>query len=62
MIILAIIITWYISKLYYTRDPFVHVPGLHEHGYMTAQCSGCSQYIVITHEELRNPFYCMRCK
>jgi hypothetical protein len=60
--ILLIAITWYATKLYYTKDPKINIPGLADHGLMTAKCSNCSQHIVIAQDEMRNPFYCMRCK
>jgi formamidopyrimidine-DNA glycosylase len=60
--ILAILITWYITKLYYTREMLIHFPELEDHGLMTAQCVQCSQYIVISQEHMRNPFYCTACK
>ena len=60
--ILAILITWYATKLYYTRDPYIHFQELEDNGLMTAKCSRCSQHIVIAQEQMRNPFYCIRCK
>jgi hypothetical protein len=60
--LLAIAITWYLTKLYYTRDPYINIPGLEDHGLTTAKCSQCSQYIVISQEDQRTPFYCIRCK
>jgi formamidopyrimidine-DNA glycosylase len=60
--LLAIAITWYLTKLYYTRDPKIHIPGLADYGLTTAKCSQCSQHVVISEEELRTPFYCIRCK
>ena len=61
-IILLIILTWYSTKLFYTRDPLIHMPELDDHGLTTAKCSRCSQYIVVSYDELRNPFYCNVCK
>jgi hypothetical protein len=60
--IILIILTWYLTKLFYTRDPFINIPELDDHGLTTAKCSRCSQYIVVSYEELRNPFYCSICK
>jgi formamidopyrimidine-DNA glycosylase len=62
IIILAILITWYATKLYYTRDYKINMTGLEEHGLTTAKCSRCSQYIVISEDEMRTPFYCSVCK
>ena len=60
--ILLIAITWYITKLYYTRDPLINLPELDDHGLMTAKCARCSQFIVINQDHMRNPFYCNVCK
>jgi hypothetical protein len=60
--IILIILTWYATKLFYTRDPFINMPELEDHGLMTARCAKCSQFIVISQEHMRNPFYCLACK
>lgn len=60
--LIAIILTWYGTKLYYTRNPFINLPELNDHGLITAKCSRCSQHIVIREEDMRTPFYCMVCK
>jgi len=59
--LLLIAITWYITKLYYTRDLKVNMPK-RETDYIDALCSNCAQIIVINKENMRNPFYCMLCK
>jgi hypothetical protein len=56
-----IALTWYITKLYYTRDPKVNIPK-RETDLMDALCSKCAQTIVIHKDNMRNPFYCMLCK
>jgi exosome complex RNA-binding protein Csl4 len=60
--LILILFTWYITKLYYTKDLLINFPELEDHGLMTAQCSRCSQYLVISQENMRNPFYCNVCK
>jgi len=60
--LLLVLITCYITKVYYTRDLKIHISGLDEHDLMTAMCARCSQYIVISRENMRNPFYCELCK
>jgi hypothetical protein len=62
LLFLLVLTTWYTSKLYYTRDPYINFPELDDHGLMTAKCSHCSQYLVINQEQMRNPFYCNLCK
>ena len=56
-----IFITWYITKLFYTRDLKVNMPK-RETDYIDALCSNCAQIIVIHKENMRNLFYCMLCK
>jgi hypothetical protein len=60
--IILMMIVWYGTKLFYTKDPFIRIPELEDHGLTTAKCHRCSQFIVISQEEMRNPFYCNVCK
>jgi formamidopyrimidine-DNA glycosylase len=60
--LLLIAATWYATKVYYTRDLKINIPGHEEHGLITPKCSKCSQHIVIREEDMRTPFYCMQCK
>jgi hypothetical protein len=60
--IILMLLTWYGTKLFYTREPFINFPELEDHGLMTAKCAQCSQHIVISQEHMRNPFYCNVCK
>jgi exosome complex RNA-binding protein Csl4 len=60
--IILMLLTWYLTKVYYTRDLFINLPELEDHGLMTARCARCSQFIVIDQEHMRNPFYCNVCK
>jgi len=60
--ILLIAITWYATKLFYTRDPKINFPELADHGLITAKCVRCAQHMVIREEDMRTPFYCMICK
>ena len=59
--LLLIAITWYITKVYYTKDPKVNIPK-RETDLMDALCSKCAQTIVIRKENMRTPFYCVLCK
>lgn len=56
------LLTWYGTKVFYTQDPLIHMPELDDHGLMTAKCYKCSQHLVISQENMRNPFYCEVCK
>jgi exosome complex RNA-binding protein Csl4 len=60
--IIAIAITWYLTKIYYTKDFKINMPELGDHGLITAKCSRCSQHMIIREEDMRTPFYCMVCK
>jgi len=60
--LLLIAITWYITKIYYTRDLKVNRPYLANPDIVQARCSKCAQLIVTHVENMRNPFYCMLCK
>jgi hypothetical protein len=60
--ILLMMATWYLTKLYYTRDISINMIKLNDPVLMTAKCSRCSQNLVISKEHMRNPFYCNVCK
>jgi len=60
--ILAIAITWYLTKLYYTKEFKVSIYDLEKHDLIQAKCSKCSQTIVTHTDNLRTPFYCLACK
>lgn len=55
-----IILTWYLTKLYYTRNPKIGMYAMD--GLTIARCAHCSQNIVISEKELRTPYYCEICK
>jgi formamidopyrimidine-DNA glycosylase len=58
--ILLIALTWYLTKLYYTREFNVHI--INEDPSMgNIQCSGCSQTIYTRKDNFRNPYYCLTC-
>jgi len=62
MEILLIIITWYVTKIYYTRDLKVSIYDLEKHDLVGAKCFKCAQNIVTHVDNVRSPFYCMVCK
>jgi len=57
-----IAITWYITKIYYTRDLKVNMPNTGNPNLIQARCNNCARSIVTHKENMRNPFYCMPCK
>ena len=62
MALSLVLITWYITKLYYTRDARIHIKHENTEGLIGAKCVKCAQYILIGQEHMRSPFYCIRCK
>ena len=60
----AILVTWYLTKIYYTRSARVNMNSLGGLGLglVRVQCSKCSQTVVTSNENLRVPFYCSACK
>lgn len=58
--ILLILITWYITKLYYTRDFTINMPKM-DYDLRSAQCSKCARMTLIHKDNMRSPFYCNVC-
>lgn len=59
--IIAILITWYATKLYYTKDPLVHFP-IKDEPMGHIQCNKCSQTIYTHKDNFRVPYYCVVCE
>jgi len=63
MIELSLIaITWYITKLYYTRSFTLDVDDMEENGLTQVICSKCSRSGYIFSDHMRTPYYCVSCK
>ena len=63
MIELSLIaITWYLTKVFYTRDIRINWTDLGDPNTVMATCSRCSRSEYITKENIRVPNYCMLCK
>jgi len=60
--LLLIALTWYITKLYYTRSFTLDVDDIEENGLIQATCSKCARSGYISQDNLRAPYYCMSCK
>ena len=60
--IILIALTWYLTKVYYTRSLTVSMYDLEAHDLMQAKCAKCAQNIVIHEDNMRTPFYCLACK
>ena len=57
--ILAILITWYITKIYYTRSFSLDIE---QSDLIRAVCSKCARSGYISQDNLRVPYYCISCK
>ena len=60
--IAAIIITWYLTKLYYTKTIIFKTSKFDNKDLMHAKCSKCSAIVTTNKDNLRIPFYCSLCK
>ena len=58
--LLAIAITWYLTKLYYTKS-FSMKPEHIENGLVRVTCVKCSRASIISENNIRTPFYCIIC-
>jgi formamidopyrimidine-DNA glycosylase len=58
----AILITWYATKVYYTRSLRVHIDGVNNEELVKAQCSKCARIVFTASQNLRTPFYCSSCR
>ena len=58
--LLAIAITWYLTKIYYTRSISIRSENI-ENGLVIAKCVKCSRTSVVSEVNMRTPFYCTMC-
>lgn len=56
-----ILITWYATKVYYTKTLNLQTPVKEEGPMVHARCSKCSQTIYTHRDNLRAPYYCLAC-
>jgi hypothetical protein len=57
--ILAILITWYVTKLYYTREFGFQIE---QSDLVKATCFKCARTGYVAQDQLRVPYYCVSCK
>jgi len=57
--ILAILITWYVTKLYYTRQFGFEID---QSDLIKATCHKCARIGYVHPEHIRAPYYCISCK
>ena len=60
--ILAIFITWYLTKVYYTKSLRLRIEGVDADKLIKVKCSKCARSVFTVSENLRAPFYCSMCK
>jgi hypothetical protein len=60
--IAAILITWYLTKVYYTRSLRLKIDGVDADKLIKVKCSKCARSVFTVSENLRTPFYCSMCK
>lgn len=56
--LLLILITWFITKLYYTKSPLFK---LNDSDVITTRCYRCGNKVTIAKAELRSVNYCYTC-
>jgi len=56
-----ILITWYATKVYYTRTLTIETPVKEEGPMVHIRCVKCSQTIYTHRDNLRAPYYCLAC-
>jgi hypothetical protein len=60
--IAAILITWYLTKVYYTKSLRLRIEGVDTDKLIKARCSKCSENVFTVSDNLRTPYYCSMCK
>jgi predicted Zn-ribbon and HTH transcriptional regulator len=60
--IAAILITCYLTKVYYTRSAIFKTSKFDDKDLIHAKCSKCSAVTRTNKDNLRIPFYCSMCK
>jgi hypothetical protein len=60
--IAAILITWYLTKVYYTKSLRLRIEGVDADKLIKVKCSKCARSVFTVSENLRTPFYCSMCK
>jgi formamidopyrimidine-DNA glycosylase len=60
--IIAMLVTWYATKVYYTKSTVIKASKFDAEELLKAKCSKCSRIVSIHKDNLRVPFYCSSCK
>ena len=60
--VLAVLLTWYLTKVYYTKSPIFKTSKFDSKDLIHAKCSKCSALVRTNKDNLRIPFYCPTCK
>lgn len=60
--LLAILVTWYLTKVFYTKKLSIDYNNLAKRGLSELKCYKCAKTHIVREEHIRNPFYCTGCK
>jgi len=60
--LLLIAITWYATKVFYTRDTRIKWVDFGDPSIVKATCHKCARSGYVGIDNLRAPYYCMLCK
>jgi len=60
--IAAILITWYLTKVYYTKSTIFKTSKFDNKDLIHAKCAKCSAVVTTNKDNLRIPFYCSLCR
>ena len=60
--LLLIAITWYATKLFYTRDTQIKWVDFEDPNVVKSTCYKCARSGYVGIDHLRAPYYCMSCK
>ena len=61
MTIIAIIVTWYLTKVYYSKKITFNLNDV-DSDHTKQVCFSCGRYDYVYNPNLRNPHYCMACR
>ena len=60
--IIAVLVTWYATKVYYTKTTVIRASKFDTKDLIHAKCFKCSAIVTTNEKNLRVPFYCSSCK
>lgn len=60
--IIAMLVTWYATKVYYTGSTIFKLSKFDTKDLIHAKCAKCANVVTVHKDQLRVPFYCSSCK